>query len=81
MLEHAEGIGAEYDADIDSELLQAREAGPAIVDEAREWKADLIVIGMPYRERFGEFYMGKTAPYVLKSASCRTIVFREALHD
>src|SRR2546421_9213188 len=81
MVEHAESLGAEYDADIDSELLQAREAGPAIVDEARDWKADLVVIGIPYRQRFGAFYMGTTAPYVLKSAPCRTMVFREALHD
>jgi len=25
--------------------------------------------------------MGKTAPYVLKNAPCRTILFREALGD
>ena len=78
LLDHAESIGAELDADIDTELLQAREAGPAIVDEAREWQADLVVIGMPYRQRFGEFHMGKTAPYVLRNAPCRTILFREA---
>jgi nucleotide-binding universal stress UspA family protein len=81
MLEHAESLGAELDADVDTELLQAREAGPAIVDEVREWRADLVVIGLPYRERFGEFHMGKTAPYVLKNAPCRTILFREALGD
>jgi len=79
LLDHAESLGAELDADVDTELLQAREAGPAIVDEVREWQADLVVVGLPYRQRFGEFYMGKTAPYVLRYAPCRTILFREAL--
>jgi nucleotide-binding universal stress UspA family protein len=77
MLERAEAIGAEFEVDIDTELLQAREAGAAIVDEIREWQADLVVIGMPFRQRFGEFYMGKTVPHVLKEAPCRTLLFRD----
>jgi nucleotide-binding universal stress UspA family protein len=77
LLDHAEQIGTELDVDIETELIQAREAGPAIVDEVSEWRADLLVLGMPYRERFGEFHMGKTAPYVLRFASCRTLLFRE----
>lgn len=77
MLDHAEAIGAELDVDIETEVIQAREAGPAIVDEIREWRADLVIIGMPWRERFGDFYMGKTAPYVLKNAPCRVVLFRE----
>lgn len=79
LLEKAEAIGAEFDVELDTELLQAREAGPAIVDEIREWQADLVVMGLPYRQRFGEFHMGRTAPYVLKSAPCRALFFREAL--
>jgi nucleotide-binding universal stress UspA family protein len=81
LLDHAESIGAELDVEVDTELLQAREAGPAIVDEIREWQADLVVVGLPFRQRFGEFHMGKTAPYVLKFAPCRTLVFREALEQ
>jgi nucleotide-binding universal stress UspA family protein len=81
LLDRAETIGAELDVEVDTELLQAREAGPAIVDEIREWQADLVVIGMPFRQRFGEFHMGKTAPYVLKFAPCRTLVFREPLQQ
>ena len=77
MLDHAEAIGAELDVDIETEVIQAREAGPAIVDEIREWRADLVIVGMPWRERFGEFFMGKTAPYVLKNAPCRVVLFRE----
>jgi nucleotide-binding universal stress UspA family protein len=81
LLDRAEQIGVELDVEIDTELLQAREAGPAIVDEIREWHADIVVIGMPWRERFGEFHMGKTAPYVLKFAPCRVLLFREPLEQ
>jgi nucleotide-binding universal stress UspA family protein len=47
-----------------------------VVDEARERSADLIVIGLTYKKRFGEFDLGKTTPYVLKNAHCRVWVCR-----
>ncbi len=77
LLQHAGKVGDELDTEVETELLQAREAGPAIVDEISEWRADLIVLGLPYRQRFGEFYMGKTAPYVLRYAPCRALLLRE----
>ena len=77
LLETAEKTAAELETVLETELLQARDAGPAIVEEIAHWKADLVVVGMPFRERFGEFYMGKTAPYILRHAPCRTMLFRE----
>ena len=77
LLDSAELVAKAFDLELESELLQAREAGPAIVDEITEWRADLVVVGMPFRERFGEFYMGKTAPYILRNAPCRALLFRE----
>src|SRR5689334_24809204 len=62
---------------VETELVQARDTGPALVDEAMEWGADLIVMGLPYKKRFGEFNLGKTVPYVLKYATCRVMLFRE----
>jgi len=61
-----------------SELLQARGVGPAIVDEAINRQVDLIVMGVTYRRRFGQFYLGQTAPYVLEKAPCRILLSREA---
>lgn len=61
-------------------LLQARETGPAVVKEAVEREADLLVIGMPYRRRHGAFCLGETIPYLLQHAPCPVIVVREALH-
>ncbi|GAC1339411.1 MAG: hypothetical protein NVSMB29_06670 [Candidatus Dormibacteria bacterium] len=77
VLDRAEQVGRELDTTVETELLQAREAGPAIVDELREWHADLCVMGVPYRERFGEFHLGRTAPYVLRYAGCRVLLLRD----
>ena len=76
-LDAAEAIGKGLDVEVTTELLQAREAGPAIIDEIRELRADMVVLGVPWRQRFGEFHMGKTAPHVLRHASCRVVLIRE----
>jgi nucleotide-binding universal stress UspA family protein len=75
-LDRAERVAEELAVEYSSELLQARATGPAIVDEAVERKVDLIVMGVTYRRRFGEFYLGLTTPYVLKNAPCRVWVER-----
>ena len=59
-------------------LLQAREVGPALVDEAVQRDADLIIIGLPYRRRLGgDFDEGRTVPYVLANAPAVVWVVRE----
>jgi nucleotide-binding universal stress UspA family protein len=77
VLDRAEKAAAEFKVELSTELLQARATGPAIVDEATERDVDLIVMGVTYRKRFGEFYLGQTTPYVLKNAPCRVWVARE----
>ncbi len=79
ILDQAEKVAEGLDYELDSELLQAREVGPALVDEAIERGMDLIVMGIPYKKRFGEFNMGSVAPYVLKNAPCRVWIVREAI--
>src|SRR3990172_1872731 len=64
VLDQVERLAEELDFEVESELLQAREGGPAVVDEAIERGVDLIVLGVPYKKRFGEFNLGKVAPYV-----------------
>lgn len=78
-LSQAERLAAELDCELETELLQAREAGPAIVDEALEREADLIVMGLDYKKTFGEYSLGNTAPYVLRNAPCRVWLCREAM--
>lgn len=81
ILDKAEQVAEEVDYEVESELLQAREVGPALVDEAIERGVDLIIIGVPYKKRFGEFNLGKVAPYMLKNAPCRVWLVRQAISD
>jgi nucleotide-binding universal stress UspA family protein len=67
---------------LDTVLLQARDVGAAIVDEATERGADLLICGLPFRRRFGgEFTVGTTIPYILKNAPCAVWVIREAMPE
>jgi nucleotide-binding universal stress UspA family protein len=62
------------------ELLQARSAGAAIVDEAIERDVDVIVMASQNREVLGQTSLGETVPYVLKNATCEVIIIHEP-HD
>jgi nucleotide-binding universal stress UspA family protein len=77
ILSHIEAVAEEQDYKVDTDLLQAREAGPAIIDQAVEEECDLILIGTGYQRRFGEFSLGDVVPYVLKNAPCRVILYRQ----
>lgn len=77
ILDHAESVAEEQDYEVDTDVLQAREAGPAIVDEAVERGVDLILMGISYKKRFGQFSLGNVVPYVLKNAPCRVILYHQ----
>lgn len=79
LLNRAERIAEEQDCEVETDLLQAREAGPAVVDEAIERGASLIVMGTEYKKQFGEFSLGETILHVLKNAPCRVLVCREPI--
>lgn len=80
ILDHAELAAESLKSSLETILLQAREVGAALVDEASEREADLLLIGLPYRKRFGgDFAMGRTIPYVLKHAPCEVWVVREPI--
>jgi nucleotide-binding universal stress UspA family protein len=81
ILQTAEETANKFDYHVEGELLQAREVGPAVVDEATQRTVDVIVIGLPYKSRFGEFSLGETVPYVLRHAPCRVWVCRETQVD
>jgi len=79
ILDHIEDVAEEQDYEVETDLLQAREAGPAIIDEAVEREVDLILIGVIYKRRFGQFSLGNVVPYVLKNAPCRVILYHQPL--
>jgi nucleotide-binding universal stress UspA family protein len=82
VLDMAEAVAEGNKARLTPVLLQARDIGAALVDEASERNADLLVVGLPYRKRFGgDFAIGRTIPYVLKNAPCAVWVVREPIPE
>lgn len=79
VLSQAERCAEEQDCEVETDLLQARDVGPAVVDEAIEREVDLIMIGSSYKRVFGEFSLGSTVPYVLKNAPCWVLICREPM--
>jgi len=77
ILDRAETVAEEQDYEIETDLLQAREAGPTIIDEAVEHEVDLILMGVEYKTRFGQFGLGSVVLYVLKNAPCRVILYHQ----
>src|SRR6266568_8057404 len=72
-IEHSEAIFAqardalhERHTVVEFALLQARNAGATIVDEAVNVQADAIVLGIGDKHHVGEGALGQTAEYVLK---------------
>jgi nucleotide-binding universal stress UspA family protein len=84
-LDHAEEVARDMGLDVEAALIQARSAGAAIVDMARETGSEVIVMAADYHKKLGELDLGRTLPYVLKHAACRVWVCRvpipEDYHD
>ena len=82
VLDLAEGVAEDARVPLEPVLLQARDVPAALVDEAVERDADLLVLGLPYRTRFGgDFAIGRTIPYVLKNAPCTVWVVRDPMPE
>ncbi len=79
ILARAEEIASDKDYEVETALIQGRDAGPAIVDEAMEREVDLILMGFTYKKRFGVFNLGRVIPYVLEEAPCRVLLCREPM--
>ncbi|MEA2538104.1 MAG: hypothetical protein QOF11_2338 [Chloroflexota bacterium] len=82
VLDMVEGTAEAEKMPIETVLFQARDVGAAIVDEATERDADMLILGLPYRKRFGgDFAIGRTVPYALKNAPCAVMVIREPMTE
>jgi len=76
-LSRAQAVARQAGVAIETGVLQAREAGPALVDEARARAADLFVIVVGERRRLGEVQLGRTASYIVANAECRVLLLRD----
>lgn len=80
LLTKAEKVAAEADFKIDGELLQARDAGHAIVDEAMERGVELILMGTEHKSP-GEYQMGHITQYVVRAAPCAVMLWRHPVRE
>ena len=78
VLKRAERIAKENGVKIETEVLQARTAAAALLNEAAERGVDLIVMGIPYHEPLVGVHLGSTASYIFNNARCEVWLCREA---
>ncbi len=70
VLSRAEAVLVERGIAVRTSTVQARAAGPAIVDDANELGADLLLMGLRYKKRFGgQWDAGRTVPYVMRNST------------
>jgi len=77
LLTEALTIADSAGCDAVAEVVQARDAGPAIVDEARDHACGLIMLGLVRDTSKVHSELGKTVPYVLSNAPCRVWVVQD----
>jgi nucleotide-binding universal stress UspA family protein len=76
-LEHAVEMAERANFEIEPEIVQSRNYGQSLVDEADSHQCALLILGIPYRlDRSGRFDPGEVIPYVLTHAKCRVWVIR-----
>ena len=64
---------------IETQLLQGREKGTALIDEAVTQEAEAIVISVDYDRRLGGFEISDDTRYILEHAGCAVWLVRQPL--
>jgi APA family basic amino acid/polyamine antiporter len=73
-LAEARLLGEDFGVRIDGEVVRARSIGQAIVHEAEQRQADLIVLGSAPRWRRQSRFFSPTVDYVLRRASAEVLI-------
>ena len=73
-LAEARLLGEDFGVRIDGNVVRARSIGQAIVHEAEQRKADLIVLGSAPRWRRQSRFFSPTVDYVLRRASAEVLI-------
>jgi nucleotide-binding universal stress UspA family protein len=83
LLNEALMVAEEAGCDAVAEVVQARDAGPAIVDEAKDHSCALIMLGSVRNTNKAHTTndLGKTIPYVLANAPCRVWVVQDPIQS
>ena len=74
ILRAAERVAKRSRMKVEKVVLRAHWAGTALVEEIKDEKIDLAVLGYHHGRSFGEFLLGTTAQYVAKHAPCHVLL-------
>jgi len=77
LLNSAMAVASKVGCEAVAEVVQARDAGPAIVEEARDHHCSAIFIGIVRNGKNAQNDLGKTIPYVLTHACCRVLLVQD----
>lgn len=76
-LGRAEQLADQMHQHLAPEIVQSRNIGQSLVDEAKAHECTLVVLGLPYNVGVGgHFDLGDTADFVLKNSPCRVWLVR-----
>jgi nucleotide-binding universal stress UspA family protein len=76
ILAAAKQVAKRFSTKLSTELLRAREAGEAIVGEARDQGVELLIVGHrgSHASALSELLLGSTAQYVAHHPPCRVLI-------
>lgn len=81
-LEQAADVAEQTSVRIEPEIIQSRNFGQSLVDEAIAHDCALLILGLSYHIGVGgNFDLGEAADYVLKNAPCRVWLVRGQRND
>ena len=79
ILDKAEEVALSTGVQAETDLLQGRDAGHAIVEEAIQRDVDLIFMVAHERTRLGMLTLGRTVEYILKKSPVPVWISRSAV--
>ncbi len=80
LLNEALSLAEDAGCDAVAEVVQARDAGPAIVDEVKDHGCALVMLGLVRNpNKTPDNNLGKTIPYVLSNAPCRVWLVQDTI--
>jgi APA family basic amino acid/polyamine antiporter len=74
VLEQAAVVADQFGVTMTPIVVTARSAGRAIVDEAKDRRSEIIILGATRKRRFTERALGTTIDYVLQHAPCEVLI-------
>jgi nucleotide-binding universal stress UspA family protein len=74
ILRAAQRVARRTEMKVSTRVLRAHDAGGALLDEMKEKKIELAVLGYHHRRTIGEILLGTTAKHLARHAPCHLLL-------